>query len=617
MRKTKARMTSQVLAAALSLVMMTALLGNAPIVAFADDSYQLSGEEQASLPYPGIDSPGLFALVVLTSTDDCTFILPTSSYLNGTADYKQYDWSINWGDGSQQVESGTSSLGGGIDHVYARPGTYTVIIQAHGPSEAWLAAFGFHGGNTNANAQANKDMVIALLTPFRPEMTRTAEQIAGTSTPPDFEWEEAFVECTNLAQTSGFKGWDSVSSIGNDFAAYMFYQCVSLAFLSNDFNLPQAVSSVGSTFLSSMFNQCVSLSGFPDGFNLPQGIASAPNDFASSMFYNCSSLKGLPAGFNLPQGLSSVGANFAESIFANCSSLTSLPNGFTFPQGIQTVGDYFARFTFYGCTNLIRLPDQFNFPQAITRVYNDFGYGMFYACRSLEGLPAGFNFPAGISAIGISFANRMFYECSSLTRLPDGFTFPQGITAANNSFAVLMFYYCRSLSYLPTGFNLPQSIISVGTSFAERLFLDAGSNSFQINQDFCLPAGLANTGVNVLYQSFYLSDLAPIQNRAAALIIGSCLTPTTNRFTFDGHFRDIYYVPLNWGGSGMALPDTGAPGSGDLNGDGVVTMDEVVVCLQSTTSPIALSAGQYAAIDMDFDGVLTMSDVIMVLQRTI
>jgi hypothetical protein len=61
----------------------------------------------------------------------------------------------------------------------------------------------------------------------------------------------------------------------------------------------------------------------------------------------------------------------------------------------------------------------------------------------------------------------------------------------------------------------------------------------------------------------------------------------------------------------------GAPGSGDINGDGVVTMGEALTVAQVIvgSSVIKLSPEQLAAADMDNDGVLTMADVVLIMRK--
>ncbi|MCL2136742.1 MAG: leucine-rich repeat protein [Coriobacteriia bacterium] len=401
----------------------------------------------------------------------------------------------------------------------------------------------------------SKALLTGVLDPLRPEMTRTKAQIDGSLAPPDNEWYRAFINCAYLTTIPTFEGWEAIGSVGDNFASEMFSDCYSLVTL-------------------------------PDNFNLPQGLTRAGDNFAALMFSNCTNLVTLSPGFNLPQGLTEVGDSFASGLFRTCGGIRALPTGFTFPQGLTKVGDNFAR-------------------------------TMFLFCTSLDMLPLGFNLPQGLTRAGDYFASDMFSSCTSLISLPEGFNLPPGITETGDWFAGYLFYNCLSLTNLPLGFNLPQGITSVGERFAVGMFRGAGSSHFHINDEFCLPAGVPAECEYAFGMAFVLSNNAPVQNRTAASIIGSCPSPNAERHAFDTHYIDIDFIPVNWGGGGLTPPPVGEPGSGDLNGDGLVTMDEVIITLWATIGSVPLSREQIAAIDMDFDGEITMGDVILTLQKTV
>jgi hypothetical protein len=65
------------------------------------------------------------------------------------------------------------------------------------------------------------------------------------------------------------------------------------------------------------------------------------------------------------------------------------------------------------------------------------------------------------------------------------------------------------------------------------------------------------------------------------------------------------------GGSGF-----GAPGSGDINGDGLVTINEAILVLRYIAGlETGLTPGQIAAANMDGDAVLTIGDAILMLRK--
>jgi hypothetical protein len=66
----------------------------------------------------------------------------------------------------------------------------------------------------------------------------------------------------------------------------------------------------------------------------------------------------------------------------------------------------------------------------------------------------------------------------------------------------------------------------------------------------------------------------------------------------------------------VVVPVAGAPGSGDLNGDGVATMDEAIIVIRIVCGVgMTLNAQQFAAVDMDRDGLITMADVMLIVRK--
>ena len=496
----------------------------------------------------------IFKMAITTPAAGTTFMIPVASMLDFGVESKTYNWNINWGDGTTQTASGTSSESGGIPHVYTAAGNYVISITPNGSTEAWLAAFGFCGSG-DPNRSANKSLVTGIPSPLRPEMTRTHAQISATTGLPSFEWADTFHGLSNLTQAPTFEGWENVSAVGDSFANLMFYWCESLTTL-------------------------------PAGFTLPQGITKVGNNFACGMFAVCERLTTLPAGFNLPRGITSAGNCFADSMFLFCFKLTSLPTGFNLPQGITTAGYFFAS-------------------------------SMFFSCYKLTSLPAGFNLPQGITTVKNDFADSMFSNCSSLTSLPAGFNLPQGIASVGSNFSASMFSNCSSLTSLPTGFNLPQGITTVGSNFADSMFFGAGSATFQINNEFRFPAGIPANAENAFRRAMQLSAAAPVQNRTAASIIGNCPTPNSERNTFNAKFVGLAHIHVNWGGSVITKPPIGAPGSGDIDGDGIVTMAEAMTAARVAIGAASLSPEETAAIDMDGDGAITMTDALRVMRKAI
>lgn len=511
----------------------------------------------------GLEPPfETFSLNISVPVDGTSFCLPTSGQLNNNYT-KDYSWSVNWGDGTITFESGNQQddLHNGIAHHYAVAGNYTITVAPTGAPDAWLGALGFLSAATgNANTNANKAMVTGVTGPLSPTMTRTSTQISSPdSTQPSYEWANMFFGCTNLSKTPAVSGWDEVTTTGDSFASRMFMGCTSLATTSNDFTLPQGITSAGASFTLRMFQGCTALTVLPNGFNLPQGIAEVKGDFASNMFTGCSSLVSLPEGFNLPQSATSVGNDFASSMFYKCGALAELPAGFDFPENINEIGNNFAFSMFRECSSLASLPQGFCFPQDITVAGDSFAMALFYECTSLTGLPEGFNLPQELTTVESYFASDIFNGCSSLAELPEGFNIPQDITSVGDYFAAAVVANCTSLTGLPEGFSLPTGLTSVGDYIAIEMFLNAGSSSFQFNDEFVIPVfeNAANMGEDPYYEAFRLHENAPLQERSAASIINGCVTPGTNTYAFgdsvntNAQWRDQPGIALNWGGLGL------------------------------------------------------------------
>jgi hypothetical protein len=92
---------------------------------------------------------------------------------------------------------------------------------------------------------------------------------------------------------------------------------------------------------------------------------------------------------------------------------------------------------------------------------------------------------------------------------------------------------------------------------------------------------------------------------------GSEASYTDGRFTSAGLPAGWTFTPLSSG------PTTGAPASGDLDGDGTATAAEALQLARAVidgTAASTFTVDQFAAMDMDLDGSLTMSDALIVIR---
>ena len=117
-----------------------------------------------------------------TNGTNTTFAIPTSGAVFALHFSHPYNWIIDWGDGTTEVESGTSSeTSSGISHTYTTPGEYRITIRPAGvadsasASNGWFNAFGFQRNETGANANANKYLFRSINAPFTDKMRKHSD----------------------------------------------------------------------------------------------------------------------------------------------------------------------------------------------------------------------------------------------------------------------------------------------------------------------------------------------------------------------------------------------------------------------------------------------------------
>jgi hypothetical protein len=220
-------------------------------------------------------------------------------------------------------------------------------------------------------------------------------------------------------------------------------------------------------------------------------------------------------------------------------------------------------------------------------------------------IPAAVTSSGGLTYTVQSVGNYAFSNCTSLTSV----TIPDSVTSIGN-------YALRGCIGL-SSVVIPNMVTSLGT------YVFAGCNSLA-----SITVGSSVTSIGS-YAFQNCTSLATLTFKGdAAPTLGA------NRFTNLPTPGTVYYpegatgyvqstfttagLPATWTFVAVPTvtePQVGAPGSGDLDGDGVTASDALRVARAVISGIGDLTPEQVAAADMDGDNVLTMADVVRILRR--
>jgi hypothetical protein len=148
-------------------------------------------------------------------------------------------------------------------------------------------------------------------------------------------------------------------------------------------------------------------------------------------------------------------------------------------------------------------------------------------------------------------------------------------------------------------------------------------------------AGYVNSAFNTYANVYYLTGVAGLPDKAngtennagGSSIRATALSETDLKalpsalgiaFKVDTQSLNAGYPALAW--QQPSGPVTGAPHSGDFNGDGVVTVSEVIQIARlvlGLENPASLTPAQFAVVDMNGDGVLVVNDVQLALRAAL
>ena len=410
-----------------------------------------------------------------------------------------------------------------------------------------VAVIGFADANVKALCVANWD------TNGDGELSET-EAAAVTDLGTVFRNNTTITSFDELAYFTG------LTSIGE----YAFSGCSSLTVVS----IPSSMASIGqNAFMGCNGLTAVNITDLTSWCHISFGSAWAnPVSLAAHLYVNGEELTEL----DFPDGLTSIG----QYSFQGCIGLTSL----TIPTTVKTIGA--SAFRGSGLTS-VSVPDN------VTTL----GNCSFAGCPNLTSAYVG----SGVS----SYDGSCFIDNQSLQSLavsPDNIVFD----SRNNCNAVIR----KSDNHLFTGCNttiIPEDVVSIeiwafrGSKGLEQITIPASVRSIG-SQAFNDCPNL--TTVNVMSENPpSVSDASSFSNRANATLYvpAGC--------------RDAYLAAVIWNQFGEIMEMAPSVSVGDLNGDGTVSITDVVMIIDVIAGTIT-DANQVAAADVNGDGTVSITDCV-------
>jgi hypothetical protein len=274
--------------------------------------------------------------------------------------------------------------------------------------------------------------------------------------------------------------------------------------------------------------------------------------------------------------------HLGQLVFDSCVSLTT----------VLLPGDIILDGGFGGCESLTTLSlGKLDYEPGVVDLSNyqgdTWGLSMFAVCESITTVKLPGN---------LALSTQMFMSCGSLNTLSldDATPIPGVIDLRGyipTAFGTSAFTGCAAIKcvYLPATARLGSAMFNWCSGIEELRFFGSGP----------APA----VGNNVFYE-YAKPGTVYYPAGASGYEPGVFAAPYLDDWDF------VAYEPI-------VEPPTGAPGSGDFDGDNRVTMTEVITTLNVVIGRGIFTPAQKASVDMDGDGVVTMTDVIKVLRRSI
>lgn len=271
----------------------------------------------------------------------------TITTTNSTSEFKFFMWEptgtfyVDWGDGTADTITRTSSTGNTYSHTYSTAGSYTINFGG--------VATGYDGNSAHTTIS------------FYAQSSGTQDKIASVSgslvslfpTPNNSAlpyFRETFKGATNLSSVPNtlFSGLTRTQS-------HMFYHTFDGSGLTTiPYDLFDDVNTLGPGMFEYTFANCASLTAIPSGLFVGMTASGSAGNMFEGTFAGCTSLATIPPDLfedvisNAANGTDESG--WFKDTFNGCTSLATIPSGLF--SDITDAAENLFSGTFYGCTNL-------------------------------------------------------------------------------------------------------------------------------------------------------------------------------------------------------------------------------------------------------------------------
>ena len=279
---------------------------------------------------------------------------------------------------------------------------------------------------------------------------------------------------------------------------------------------------------------------------------------------------GCRGNVTVPSGIRVIG----ERAFEENAALTAL----TLPDSVTKI----EKEAFYGCKNLLFV----TIPDSVTKI----GDYAFSGCAGLVSV----SLPETMTQLGES----VFSDCSSLVSI----RLPKGLKKLDKE----MFWFCSSLKTveIPSGITTIESGAFANCTALEAVHMENGiltikENAFQYcknMQDITIPASVTK-----------IDDMAFSECAQRITVHGDT-----------GSAAEAYAKKqgMEFTTEKLTIPQN-AEVTGDLNGDGVVGLEDAQMILKAALKIITLNDGLAARADMTGDGSISLDDASAALRKAL